>query len=118
MQEGVDAFLEEAVVRRELSDNFCFYEPNYDNLSCCANWAKESLDKHKSDEREHTYSWSAPSSSLRCVTSRKPLAGVHAALEVWFGHRGQLGQERGGLLSGGHGQETLHIHSLAGGREY
>ena len=57
MQEGVDAFLEEAVVRRELSDNFCFYEPNYDSLSCCAGWAKESLNKHKSDEREYVYSW-------------------------------------------------------------
>ena len=30
--EGVKSYLEEAIVRRELSDNFCFYEPNYDNL--------------------------------------------------------------------------------------
>ena len=33
LQEGVDTFLEEAVVRRELSDNFCFYEPSVPFLS-------------------------------------------------------------------------------------
>ena len=34
--EGVKSYLEESVVRRELSDNFCFYEPNYDNLDGAA----------------------------------------------------------------------------------
>ncbi len=29
---GVDAYIEEAVIRRELSDNFCFYNPNYDSI--------------------------------------------------------------------------------------
>ena len=29
---SVDAYIEEAIIRRELSDNFCFYNPNYDNL--------------------------------------------------------------------------------------
>ena len=37
--EGVKSYLEESVVRRELSDNFCFYEPNYDNLQGAAGWA-------------------------------------------------------------------------------
>ena len=27
-----NSFIEEAVVRRELADNFCFYNPNYDSL--------------------------------------------------------------------------------------
>jgi len=31
-KEGVDAFIEEAVIRRELADNFCFYNNNYDNI--------------------------------------------------------------------------------------
>ena len=53
----MDAFLEEAIVRRELSDNFCFYEPNYDNLDACVAWAKDSLEKHRSDKREYTYTW-------------------------------------------------------------
>ena len=57
LQADVDAFLEEAVVRRELSDNFCFYEPKYDSLEACSDWAKDSLEKHRSDKREYTYSW-------------------------------------------------------------
>ena len=31
--EGVDIFIEECLVRRELSDNFCYYNENYDNIS-------------------------------------------------------------------------------------
>ncbi len=31
------------------------YEPNYDNIECAAAWARESLDKHRSDKREHLY---------------------------------------------------------------
>ena len=46
LQAEVDSFLEEAVVRRELSDNFTFYEPNYDKLEACSDWAKESLANH------------------------------------------------------------------------
>jgi len=28
----VDTFLEEAVVRRELAENFCYYNENYDSV--------------------------------------------------------------------------------------
>ncbi|XP_068469151.1 deoxyribodipyrimidine photo-lyase-like isoform X2 [Phaseolus vulgaris] len=28
----LDAFLEELIVRRELADNYCFYEPCYDSI--------------------------------------------------------------------------------------
>lgn len=31
-KESVDAFLEEGIVRRELSDNFCYYQKKYDSL--------------------------------------------------------------------------------------
>lgn len=48
-------FLEESVVRRELSDNFCFYNANYDNLKGAAGWAYQSLKKHSRDKREHVY---------------------------------------------------------------
>ncbi|BDA41821.1 Deoxyribodipyrimidine photo-lyase [Coccomyxa sp. Obi] len=54
-KEGVEAFLEEAVVRRELSDNYCFYTPNYDTLDACYPWARETLQKHASDKREYIY---------------------------------------------------------------
>ena len=48
-------FIEEAVVRRELSDNFCYYNPNYDSIKGAANWAQETLNAHKHDKREYVY---------------------------------------------------------------
>ncbi len=44
---SVDAFVEEAVVRRELSDNFCFYNKNYDSLSGLTDWAQQTLNQHR-----------------------------------------------------------------------
>lgn len=43
----VQSFIEESVVRRELSDNFCFYQPHYDTLDGAAGWAKETLQVHR-----------------------------------------------------------------------
>ncbi len=40
---SVDNYLEELVVRRELSDNFCFYNELYDSVEGAASWARESL---------------------------------------------------------------------------
>lgn len=53
---SVDAFVEEAVVRRELADNFCFYNPKYDSLDGASGWAQETLRLHEGDKREHLYS--------------------------------------------------------------
>ncbi|MGQ9678999.1 MAG: deoxyribodipyrimidine photo-lyase, partial [bacterium] len=50
-----DAFLEELIVRRELSDNFCFYNPDYDNMDCAPRWARETLKKHEMDRRKVLY---------------------------------------------------------------
>lgn len=49
------AFLEELIIRRELSDNFCFYEENCDSTDCFPDWAKKSLEKAKKDKREYIY---------------------------------------------------------------
>ncbi|MGD8779616.1 MAG: deoxyribodipyrimidine photo-lyase [Ignavibacteria bacterium] len=54
--ESKKTFLEELIVRRELSDNFCFYNPNYDTFSCFPDWAKKTLNEHRKDEREYIYS--------------------------------------------------------------
>jgi deoxyribodipyrimidine photo-lyase len=43
------------VVRRELSDNFCFYQEHYDSLEGAAGWAQDSLALHSKDHREWTY---------------------------------------------------------------
>jgi deoxyribodipyrimidine photo-lyase len=53
--DGIDAFIEELVVRKELSDNFCLHNPEYDALSGVKDWAKKTLQKHGSDPREHVY---------------------------------------------------------------
>ncbi|HAR45536.1 MAG TPA: hypothetical protein DCS05_05000 [Nitrospiraceae bacterium] len=50
------AFLEELIVRRELSDNFCFYNDHYDDFDGFPNWAKATLNAHRKDKREYIYS--------------------------------------------------------------
>ncbi|XP_010276572.1 PREDICTED: deoxyribodipyrimidine photo-lyase [Nelumbo nucifera] len=53
--QSVDAFLEELIVRRELADNFCFYQPHYDSLQGAWEWARKTLMDHAPDKREHIY---------------------------------------------------------------
>ncbi|XP_057978168.1 deoxyribodipyrimidine photo-lyase isoform X2 [Malania oleifera] len=53
--QAVDAFLEELIVRRELADNFCFYQHHYDSLQGAWEWARKTLMDHASDKREHIY---------------------------------------------------------------
>lgn len=50
------AFLEELIIRKELSDNFCYFNTNYDNVNGFPDWAKTSLNQHRKDEREFIYS--------------------------------------------------------------
>jgi deoxyribodipyrimidine photo-lyase len=52
---GAESFLEELVVRRELSDNFCYYNPNYDSIRCFPDRSRETLEKHGRDGREYIY---------------------------------------------------------------
>lgn len=51
-----EAFIEEVTVRRELADNFCFYNKNYATTEGFPNWAKETLATHLLDKREYIYS--------------------------------------------------------------
>jgi deoxyribodipyrimidine photo-lyase len=51
-----NAFLEELIVRRELSDNFCFYNENYDSFDGFPAWAQKTLNEHRRDKREFIYS--------------------------------------------------------------
>lgn len=54
--DSIDALLEELIVRKELADNYCFYNKNYDNLSGAKPWAAETLKTHNPDDREFLYS--------------------------------------------------------------
>jgi len=50
-------FVEEAIVRSELADNFCFYNPHYDSLEGASDWARKSLELHSTDKREYLYTY-------------------------------------------------------------
>eukprot|EP00596_Hydrurales_sp_CCMP1899_P002020 CAMPEP_0119053944 /NCGR_PEP_ID=MMETSP1177-20130426/74747_1 /TAXON_ID=2985 /ORGANISM="Ochromonas sp, Strain CCMP1899" /LENGTH=508 /DNA_ID=CAMNT_0007034029 /DNA_START=134 /DNA_END=1660 /DNA_ORIENTATION=- len=52
---SADGFIEEATVRSELADNFCFYNPKYDSIEGCNDWARESLRIHETDIRPILY---------------------------------------------------------------
>lgn len=53
--QAIDAFLEELIIRRELADNFCYYQPQYDSLQGAWEWARKTLMDHAADKREHLY---------------------------------------------------------------
>lgn len=52
-----EAFLEELIVRRELADNFCLYEPAYDRPEGFPDWATKSIAEHSRDTREYLYAY-------------------------------------------------------------
>lgn len=54
--ESQKSFLEELIIRRELSDNFCYYNKNYDSIEGFPDWAKKTINEHRNDPREFLYS--------------------------------------------------------------
>ena len=76
--DGMNALLEEMIVRKELADNFCFHQQHYTSLDAGPSWAQQSLALHKEDTREfiyrreqwenaqtHDQSWNAAQNQLR-----------------------------------------------------
>ncbi|AFN74659.1 deoxyribodipyrimidine photolyase [Melioribacter roseus P3M-2] len=51
-----ESFLEELIVRKELSDNFCYYNKKYDSFEGFPEWAQKTLNEHRRDKREYVYS--------------------------------------------------------------
>jgi deoxyribodipyrimidine photo-lyase len=82
---NTDAFLEELIVRKELSDNFCYYNPRYDQLDGIPAWARNTLRDHGPDKREFIYS-----------TGEFEAAGTHDSL--W--NAAQMRMVRKGSLHG------------------
>lgn len=56
-RDDADDFLEQAVIRRELSFNLCFYNPDYASLKALPQWAKDTLNKHRNDRRKPVYTY-------------------------------------------------------------
>lgn len=53
--EDIDSLLEEAIIRRELSLNMCFYNRDYASLKALPDWAMKTLDAHRHDRRKPSY---------------------------------------------------------------
>ena len=54
--EATDSYLEELIVRRELSMNFVYFNPSYDKYEkAIPEWAQKTLAKHAKDKRSTTY---------------------------------------------------------------
>mmetsp|Transcript_104278 Transcript_104278/g.185349 ORF Transcript_104278/g.185349 Transcript_104278/m.185349 type:complete len:406 (-) Transcript_104278:435-1652(-) len=93
-------FIEEAVVRRELSDNFCWHNPNYDSIKGAAGWAEETLKKHSKDKREYVYTRSmleqAKTHDELWNASQRQLMGegkMHGFLRMYWAKK-DLGMEQ------------------------
>ncbi|ADB84373.1 DNA photolyase 2 [Apocheima cinerarium nucleopolyhedrovirus] len=54
-ESNVETYIEECFVRRELADNFCYYNINYDRFEGAPDWAKETLSLHANEGREYCY---------------------------------------------------------------
>jgi len=53
---SVASYLEELIIRKELADNYCYYNDNYDNFNGFHDWAKKTLNEHRNDKRDFVYS--------------------------------------------------------------
>lgn len=56
--ENKEAFLEELIIRKELSDNFCLYAKSFKNFSSIPSWATLSLKNHELDLRHYVFNLS------------------------------------------------------------
>ncbi len=53
---SVDAYIEQLIVRRELSMNFVRFNTKYDSFACLPEWTRKTLAAHAHDAREYDYS--------------------------------------------------------------
>ncbi|KAF4659679.1 hypothetical protein FOL46_006509 [Perkinsus olseni] len=89
-----DAFVEEAFVRRELADNFCHYNKNYDNFEGFHNWARKTLEDHENDKRKYIYSLSKLEKALThdelwnaCQNQMVKSGKMHGYLRMYWGKK-------------------------------
>ena len=89
-----DAYLEELIVRRELSMNFVFHNPYYDSFNGLPPWSRKTLLEHEGDPRDYLYSLS----ELECAQTHDPywnaaqremiLAGkMHGYMRMYWGKK-------------------------------
>ena len=82
--EGSSSFVEEGVIRRELSDNFCYYTPNdYDALTAALDWAQDTLQVHACDKRDWLY-------TLQQLEQARTHDDLWNAAQLQLVHEGQM----------------------------
>ncbi|WP_297887961.1 deoxyribodipyrimidine photo-lyase [Sulfurihydrogenibium sp.] len=54
--ENVKSFFNEMIVWRELSRNYCWFNPLYNHYEGLPKWAKDTLEEHIKDKRDYLYS--------------------------------------------------------------
>ena len=55
---GAEKYLDELLIWRELSFNFCFHNLDVlDSLDALPDWATQTLQEHAADQRENQYAW-------------------------------------------------------------
>ena len=91
---GAAAYLEELIVRRELSMNFVYYNDRYDSFDGLPRWARQELLNHARDPREARYSldqlesartgddyWNAAQDEMVCTGK------MHGYMRMYWGKR-------------------------------
>jgi deoxyribodipyrimidine photo-lyase len=66
---GASVYLEELIIRRELADNFCLYNQEYDSFDGFPPWARKTLKEHWDDPRGFLYT----SGELENASTHDPL---------------------------------------------
>jgi len=79
-----DSYLEELIVRRELSMNFVNTTRLYDRYECLPDWAMRTLDAHRNDRRPYVY----PEAALARADTHDPYwnAAMRELLATGFMH--------------------------------
>ncbi len=91
---STEAFLEELIVRRELSYNFTRFSKDYESLQALPRWIQENLSRHANDRRPYIYSlpefeqakthdpiWNA------CQQELLTVGKIHGYLRMYWGKK-------------------------------
>jgi len=88
------AFLEELIVRRELSINFVFYNQDYASFGGLPRWARDTLLEHKQDPRQYEYSLDelekANTHDLYWNAAQRQMTGIakmHGYMRMYWGKK-------------------------------
>ena len=84
-------FVEEAMVRRELAENYCHYNSHYDSLEGAWAWAKDTLTQHRLDPREYVYTLQEFEAGAthddvwnHCMNTMKETGYLHSYLRMYW----------------------------------